>query len=103
MPRTRVHHYDTVVSWTGNRGTGTSGYRDFERDCDIAAEGRYFILGSSDPLFRGDSSRWNPELLLVASLSQCHMLSYLYLASAAGVVVVSYVDDAVGTLHEEAG
>jgi len=103
MPRTRVHHYETVVSWTGNRGTGTSGYRDYDRTSDIAAEGREVILASSDPLFRGDPGRWNPELMLVASLSQCHMLWYLHLASEAGVVVVSYVDDAVGTLHEEAG
>jgi organic hydroperoxide reductase OsmC/OhrA len=102
-PRTRTHTYTTVVTWTGDQGTGTSGYRDYTRDHDVAAEGRPVILGSSEPLFRGDPSRWNPELLLVASLSQCHMLWYLHLASEAKVVVTGYVDEAVGTMTEEPG
>jgi len=103
MARTRTHTYDTVVTWTGNRGSGTSGYREYDRSCDLAAPGRPVIAGSSDPLFRGDPSRWNPEQLLVASLSQCHLLWYLHLAAEAGVVVTSYVDEAVGTMEEEPG
>ena len=100
---TRSHSYTTVVTWTGDRGTGTSGYRDYDRDHDVAAQGRAMILGSSDPTFRGDPTRWNPELLLVASLSQCHMLWYLHLAAEAGVVVTGYVDEAVGTMVEHRG
>jgi organic hydroperoxide reductase OsmC/OhrA len=103
MPQERTprqHSYDTVVTWTGNTGTGTSGYRDFERAHEIAADGRAPIAGSSDPAFRGDNSRWNPEQLLVASLSQCHMLWYLHLCSDAGVVVTDYVDHASGTMVE---
>jgi organic hydroperoxide reductase OsmC/OhrA len=96
------HSYETVVTWTGNRGTGTSSYRDYGREHDATAEGRAPIAGSSDPSFRGDPGRWNPEQLLVVSLSQCHMLWYLHLCSLNGVVVVSYVDHAVGTM-EEAG
>ena len=99
----RTHSYTTLVTWTGNKGTGTSSYRDYARDHDVAAEGRAVILGSSEPLFRGDPTRWNPELLLVAALSQCHMLWYLHLAAEAKVVVTGYVDDAVGTLVEEPG
>ena len=101
--RTRTHTYTTVVTWTGNQGTGTSGYRDYERAHDVAASGRAVILGSSEPMFRGDPSRWNPELLLVASLSQCHMLWFLHLVADAGVVVTAYVDEAVGTMTEQAG
>jgi organic hydroperoxide reductase OsmC/OhrA len=96
----RLHTYDTVVTWTGNRGTGTSGYRDYGRDHEVAAEGRPTIAGSSDPTFRGDPTRWNPEQLLVASLSQCHLLWYLHLCADAGVVVTDYVDHAHGTMAE---
>jgi organic hydroperoxide reductase OsmC/OhrA len=103
VTRTRIHTYETTVTWTGNRGTGTSGYRDYDRSCDLASPGRPVIPASSDPMFRGDPTRWNPEQLLVASLSQCHLLWYLHLAAEAGVVVTSYVDDAVGTMEERPG
>jgi organic hydroperoxide reductase OsmC/OhrA len=91
------------VTWTGNRGTGTSGYRDYDRSCDLVAPGRPVIAASSDPLFRGDPARWNPEQLLVASLAQCHLLWFLHLAADAGLVVTSYVDESVGTLAEQPG
>lgn len=93
-----AHTYHVSVSWTGNTGTGTSGYRDYRRDHAIDADGRPTIAGSSDPAFRGDPSRWNPEQLLVVSLSQCHMLWYLHLCAEAGVVVTDYRDDAVGEM-----
>ena len=96
------HLYETVVTWTGNRGTGTSSYRDYDRDHDVTADGRAMIAGSSDPAFRGDPARWNPELLLVASVSQCHMLWYLHLCAVSGVVIESYVDRAVGVMEEAA-
>jgi organic hydroperoxide reductase OsmC/OhrA len=96
----RLHTYETVVAWTSNRGTGTSGYRDYARDHEITTDGRDPIAGSSDPAFRGDPSRWNPEQLLVASLSQCHMLWYLHFCADAGVVVTGYVDHASGTMAE---
>ena len=99
----RTHSYTTLVTWTGNQGTGTSGYRAYTRDHQVEAPGRPVILGSSDPMFRGDPERWNPELLLVASLSQCHMLWYLHLCSDAKVVVTGYVDEALGTLVEDPG
>jgi organic hydroperoxide reductase OsmC/OhrA len=96
----RVHTYDTVMTWTGNRGTGTSGYRDYERAHEVTADGPAAIAGSADPAFRGDPARWNPEQLLVAALSQCHMLWYLQLCTDAGVVVTGYVDHAHGTMTE---
>jgi organic hydroperoxide reductase OsmC/OhrA len=98
MPRS--HSYDVSVAWTGNRGTGTSGYRDYARDHDVTAAGRPPLPGSSDAVFRGDPARWNPELELVAALAQCHMLAYLHLCAVAGVVVTGYTDDAHGTMAE---
>lgn len=96
------HRYEVSVRWTGNRGSGTSGYRAYDRAHEVHAPGKPVIAGSSDPAFRGDAGRWNPEELLVAALSQCHMLWYLHLAAAAGVVVTDYTDAAVGTMTEDA-
>jgi organic hydroperoxide reductase OsmC/OhrA len=94
-----MHEYRITVEWQGNRGSGTSGYADFDRIHEVRAEGKPAIAGSADPRFRGDIDRWNPEELLVVSLSQCHMLWYLHLASRAGIIVTGYVDHAVGTMR----
>jgi organic hydroperoxide reductase OsmC/OhrA len=98
----KLHTYDAVVTWTGDRGTGTSHYAAYDRTHEITAAGQPAIAGSSDAAFRGDPARWNPEQLLVVSLAQCHMLWYLHLAAVAGVVVTGYVDRAVGTMAEQA-
>jgi organic hydroperoxide reductase OsmC/OhrA len=98
----RQHRYEVSVSWTGNRGTGTSGYRDYGREHDVSADGRPVIAASSDPAFRGDRDRWNPELELTAAVSTCHMLWYLHLCAEAGVVVTEYADDAHGIMAEDA-
>jgi organic hydroperoxide reductase OsmC/OhrA len=99
----RTHHYQVSVTWTGDRGSGTSGYRDYARDHDVTADGPPVLLGSSDPALRGDRTRWNPEQLLVASLSQCHMLWFLHLCAEAQVVVTGYTDAARGSMVEDAG
>jgi organic hydroperoxide reductase OsmC/OhrA len=95
------HRYRLATTWTGNRGTGTSGYRDYAREVTIEVAGKPELLASADKPFRGDANRWNPEDLLVASLSECHLLSYLHACVTAGVVVVSYEDDAEGTMIED--
>jgi organic hydroperoxide reductase OsmC/OhrA len=97
---TREHSYSIKVRWTGNTGAGTSNFREYKRDHEISASGKPPIPGSSDPAFRGDKARYNPEELLVASLSACHMLWYLHLCSDAGIVVVEYHDDATGAMVE---
>lgn len=96
----KVHHYNAITTWVGNRGTGTSDYKAYDRNHDIRFEGKEILKCSSDPAFRGDTSRHSPEELLVASLSGCHMLWYLHLAAVNGVVVTDYVDDAVGLMQE---
>lgn len=97
-----THRYEVDVVWTGNTGSGTSGYQSYERAHEVVVEGKPTIPGSSDPSFRGDRSRYNPEELLLASLSQCHMLWFLHLASVNGVVVTGYRDHATGTMAEHA-
>ena len=94
------HHYSTRVQWTGNTGSGTSEYRAYKRSHEITADGKLTIAGSSDPAFRGDAARYNPEELLVSSLSACHMLWYLHLCADAGVVVPDYSDEARGVMEE---
>lgn len=97
------HRYDVRIVWTGNEGDGTASWRGYRRDYDISAAGKPVIRGSSDPAFRGDPARWNPEELLVASLSACHKLWYLGLCAQAGIVVTAYEDEAEGTMVEETG
>jgi len=94
------HTYNVRVDWTGNDGEGTKTYNGYRRDHTIASDGKPPIQGSSDPAFRGDRARYNPEELLVASLSSCHMLWYLHLCSANGVTVLEYSDAASGDLQE---
>ena len=98
----KLHNYTTTVRWTGNKGTGTSAYRAYSRDHEIHGPGKPAIPGSSDPAFHGDASRYNPEEMLVASLSTCHMLWYLHLCAVNKVVVLEYEDRPAGTMEETA-
>jgi organic hydroperoxide reductase OsmC/OhrA len=92
------HKYSVSVQWTGNKGSGTSGYREYGRNHVIRAGNKPDILGSSDSAFLGDAARWNPEDLLIASVSACHQLWYLHLCADAGIAVLDYVDNAEGTM-----
>ena len=92
------HDYQVIVTWTGNLGEGTASYTAYSRDHHVTGEAKPTIPGTADPAFRGDPTRWNPEELLVASLSQCHMLEFLAQAARAGVVVTRYVDEPSGTM-----
>ncbi len=98
----RTHEYEITLRWTGNLGTGTSDYRSYGRDHEVSSPGKTAVMPlSSDPHFRGDASRYNPEELLLAALSSCHMLSYLHLCAINKIVVTGYEDDAVGTMPED--
>ena len=96
----KQHHYNATIVWTGNNGTGTDNYKSYERSHKIIIENKSDILCSSDPAFRGDKTKHNPEELLVSAVSSCHMLWYLHLCSEAGVVVVDYTDSATGIMDE---
>ncbi|MCB0712085.1 MAG: OsmC family protein [Ignavibacteriae bacterium] len=94
----KSHEYKVTICWTGNNGSGTSSYADYSRNHNIVVSGKPSLPASSDTIFRGDGTRHNPEDMLVASLSSCHMLWYLHLCADAGVIVTSYSDEAVGVL-----
>lgn len=96
----KEHTYNVSVRWIGNEGEGTRNYTSYSRDHEIHGPGKPLIPGSSDPSFRGNSARWNPEEMLVAALSACHKLWYLHLCSQADVIVLEYRDDATGTMRE---
>jgi len=101
MSPTRLHRYEILTRWTGNLGTGTSAYTAYSRDHEVSAPGKETpIPGSSDPAFRGNRGRYNPEELLVAALSACHMLWVLHLCADAGIVVLDYSDEAIGEMVE---
>ncbi|MGD8384547.1 MAG: OsmC family protein [Lysobacterales bacterium] len=98
----KQHRYAVRVAWTGNTGNGTKDYRAYERAHEVTAAGKPPLACSADPAFRGDASRYNPEELLLTSLSGCHMLWYLHLCAVAGISVLSYADAATGTMVESA-
>ncbi len=93
------HRYETRLTWSDP--AGTADYRTYPRQHEVVAPGRPVLVGSADRPFRGDPALWNPELLLLAALSGCHLLSYLSFCARAGVVVTSYADDARGTMQQE--
>jgi organic hydroperoxide reductase OsmC/OhrA len=94
------HSYAVAVEWQGNRGTGTSDYRAYGREVLVTAEGKPDIEGSADRAFHGNRERWNPEDMLLAALSQCHLLSYLHVAATHGIVVTAYTDAASGIMEQ---
>ena len=96
----KKHHYTIQLQWTGNLGKGTEKYDSYSRDHEIAAHRKPIILGSSDPAFRGDTNRYNPEELLVSTLSSCHMLWYLHLCSVNQITVIRYEDNPTGVMIE---
>jgi organic hydroperoxide reductase OsmC/OhrA len=97
----KTHHYTLQLNWTGNKGVGTSAYDAYTRDHEFSADGKKIVIpGSSDPSFRGDPTRYNPEELLLASLSSCHMLWFLHLCSTHKIQVIAYEDEPVGTMLE---
>src|SRR5689334_13028885 len=104
MATERLHNYQVTNRWTGNLGGGTSSYRAYSRDHELGGTGKSApIQGSSDPMFRGDRTRYNPEELLLSALSACHMLWVLHLCADAGIVTTEYIDEAVGemTVHQD--
>lgn len=96
----KEHKYKVQINWTGNNGSGTDHYKNFERSHNIKVDNKTDILGSSDPAFRGDKTKHNPEELLLASISSCHMLWYLHLCSEEGVIVIDYIDNATAIMEE---
>jgi organic hydroperoxide reductase OsmC/OhrA len=99
----RAHHYQILTRWTGNLGTGTSAYAAYSRAHELSGAGKATAIPcSSDPVFRGDGTRYNPEELLLGALSACHMLWVLHLSADAGITVTDYADETWGEMAEHA-
>ncbi len=96
----KIHTYNVDTAWTGNTGAGTANYRSYERSLTVSCTKKVDILCTSDTAYNGDPTKHNPEELLLASISSCHMLWYLHLCSVAGIVVTNYTDQAVATMVE---
>ena len=94
----KQHNYSLNIKWTGNKGEGTNRYDAYDRSYIISGENKVEILGSADAPFRGDITKYNPEDLLLASLSSCHMLWYFHLCADAGIIVTDYIDNPTGIL-----
>jgi len=94
-----AHRFTASLTWTGDRGTGTSATRAYGRDHVVSIPGKPDLLASAARVFHGDADRWNPEEQLLAALAGCHLLSYLYVAVRHGVVVVGYEDAVEGVLE----
>jgi organic hydroperoxide reductase OsmC/OhrA len=94
------HNYKLTAVWTGNNGDGTKNVRTYDRSHTVSIEGKPELFLTTDNAAVGDKSKLNPEDLLVAAISSCHMLSYLYLCSLDGVVITSYTDNATGIMLE---
>ncbi|TNE70577.1 OsmC family peroxiredoxin [bacterium] len=97
----KTHHYTTQITWTGNAGKGTTNYKSYERSHELSSAQKEIIQLSSDPAFRGDPTKYNPEELLVSAVSSCHMLWFLHLCAVQGVVVTAYADSPEGIMLEE--
>jgi organic hydroperoxide reductase OsmC/OhrA len=94
----KSHTFEITTTWTGANGVGTTGYTEYSRDYDLQAQGKEVLHCSTDPAFRGDGTKYNPEDMLVGALSSCHMLWYFHLCADAGIVVLEYTDHATGTM-----
>lgn len=97
------HRYAARVIWEGAAGEGTAAYTSYDRRYRVLVAGKADLEGSADPAFRGDAELHNPEDLFLASLSACHMLTYLALCARSGVLVEGYRDDAAGVLRMDPG
>jgi len=93
------HTYYLELEWRGNLGHGTSTYEGYSREHILRIAGKPDLIATADALFRGDATLHNPEDLLLAALSGCHLLTYLALCARARINVLGYRDQAEGTLH----
>ena len=99
----QIHEFFAHVDWTGAQKGATTDYKTYSRDYDILIDGRPTIKGSAAPPFLGTDDRYNPEDMLLASLSACHMLSYLALCARKRIKVTAYHDDAWGKMEMKDG
>jgi len=91
------HH--AQIRWS--RTSADFAYDTYNRAHEISFKNGDIVLpASSAPDFKGNAERVDPEEAFVASLSSCHMLTFLAICARKKLVVDGYDDDAVGTLEK---
>lgn len=91
-------HHASIV-W--KRTSADFTYDSYNRAHEVRFKNGAIILpASSAPAFRGDADRVDPEEAFVASLSNCHMLTFLAICARKRITVDAYEDDAVGYLEK---
>ncbi|OYD26932.1 organic hydroperoxide reductase OsmC/OhrA [Mycoplasma testudineum] len=90
------HKYSVELSWDSqNKGTLNS---DYSRNYSIGKGQREVILGSNGKTFGGPDVKYDPEMLLLAGLTSCYHLSYIYLLNRNKIDLISYEDNSTLTL-----
>jgi organic hydroperoxide reductase OsmC/OhrA len=90
-----------TLDWS--RGDAAFTYEAYPRDHSITFKNGAPVIFSAAPAYRGDAGKGDPEDMLVAALSSCHMLSFLAIAAKKKVTVDLYQDEAVGFLENDGG
>ena len=96
-----MSEHKATVDW--RRETPDFAYETYNRDHDWSFDAGVTVRASANPAYLGSGSCVDPEEAFVASLSSCHMLTFLAIAARKKLVVDSYHDEAVGVLEKDAG
>lgn len=89
-----------TIAW--ERAGAPFDYKSYSRSHSWDFGHGQIVPASSAPAYRGDETRVDPEQAFVASLSSCHMLTFLAIASMRKLTVERYTDRAVGHLAKNA-
>ena len=89
-----------TLEW--KRESADFGYQTYNRDHDWRFDGGATVRASAAPAYLGNPQLVDPEEAFIASLSSCHMLTFLAIASRKRLVVESYIDEATGWLEKNA-
>ena len=93
-----IHTFETFLTWPADAAQKLPPDPAFSRDGVLAATGKPDIPGSSPAVFGGDATRYSPEELMMLSLSECHMLTYLAIAAKKRLGILKYQDRVTGSL-----
>ena len=88
------------MTLTWKRGDAPFDYQKYPRNHTWKFEGGHEMTASAAAAYLGDPKNVNPEEAYVASLSSCHMLTFLAIACKQKFVLDEYVDDAVGIMEK---
>jgi organic hydroperoxide reductase OsmC/OhrA len=95
-----MSEHTATIQW--RRETPDFSYETYNRDHDWSFDAGITVRASANPSYLGAESCVDPEEAFVASLSSCHMLTFLALAAKKRYVVDDYLDHAVGILDKDA-